>query len=330
MSLTKDTLDISIVMATWNRSKRLEQTLTHFSKLDTRGIQWELIIIANGCTDATDEIVARFAKILPIVSLQEPVASKSRAMNRGLAMARGDILILTDDDIIPDSDWLQEWLRAARRWPNDAVFGGRIDPLFPPETPAWLAHPDFEFAAGAFAQYVPAHTEGPVNAAPYGPNQAVRKQALAGMQYCDSVGPQGSAFAMGNDVELMRRLHHNGHRYIYVPTARVQHPVEPHQLTLKWLLGRAHRLGRGHVRLRLHDYYHDYEQCVYLFGAPRFLWRQAATYWLKHAMNRFSSTEKRFKTGYPLAIMRGMIHEYRVMTYETSQQNEATPQVLQP
>jgi glycosyltransferase involved in cell wall biosynthesis len=303
-------LDISVLMATWNRATRLEQTLHHFARLNTYGLSWELIIIANGCTDATQEVVTRFAKVLPIVALKEAEAGKTRALNRGLAVARGDLLVLTDDDIIPDRNWLQEWVAAARRWPDDSVFGGRIDPLFPPDVPAWIAHPSFPFTVVAFARYVPADQEGPVDHAPLGPNQAVRRVAMQGVWYCESIGPREKSFALGDDTELMRRLHSKGYRYIYVPTTGVQHPIEPHQLTLTWLFGRAYRFGRGYARLDTHS------DCPYLFGVPRYLWRRRVEYGLKHALRRFGTDERRFQTGYPLAVVRGMIHEYRVMAAE--------------
>ena len=307
--MPESSLDLSVLFSTWNRADRLEETLNLFTELDTDGLEWEIIAIANNCTDNTKEILERASDHLPMVVLEEPRAGKNVALNKGLEVTRGKLILFCDDDIVPEKDWLKQILSVAERWPDDSIFGGRIDPLFPDHTPAWIADPSFHFAIIAFARYVVADEEGPVPNAPHGPNMAIRASAMEGMRYEEGLGPKGRSFPMGDETELLRRLHKKGHRYIYAAKARVGHPVEHVQLTLKWLCGRAQRFGRGYARLSTE------RDVPYLLGIPRFLWRELLRNWSRHVFN-FGDAEARFKTGYPFAVTLGQISEYRVMAEE--------------
>ena len=56
---------------------------------------------------------------VPIVHLHEPRQGKSFALNRGLAVARGDVIALTDDDVLPATDWLAGIVRRLPRARRD-------------------------------------------------------------------------------------------------------------------------------------------------------------------------------------------------------------------
>ena|SRR5208282_2122605 len=50
----------------------------------------------------------------------------------------GDFIVVTDDDVLPDRDWLVERQRIADTYTNYAVFGGVIVPQFEAPPPPWL------------------------------------------------------------------------------------------------------------------------------------------------------------------------------------------------
>ena len=116
---------ISVVLATRNRANILDVTLGHISRQRVDD-NWEIVIADNGSSDHTPDILARWRGDLPLrgVCVEEP--GKSRALNAALQLATGDLLVFTDDDIIPRADWLQRTAAAARAWPGHSVFGGRI------------------------------------------------------------------------------------------------------------------------------------------------------------------------------------------------------------
>jgi glycosyltransferase involved in cell wall biosynthesis len=298
-------LDASVILATRNRADLLTQTLAHLARQVSGSATWELIVVDNRSTDATPAVAAEAATRLPLVLLQEPTPGKNRALNRALAVARGELLIFTDDDIIADPAWISSLVAAARRWPEAAIFGGRILLAFPPGTPDWLKQP--LHGAMNFARYDPREPEGPTEHLPNGPNFAVRACALEGLRYREDIGPQAGAYAMGSETELIARLRGRGASMVYVPSATVQHVVQERQLTDRYLLGRSYRLGRGQVRTRQSHH----EAGSYMFGVPRYLWRSAATSGLAYLVSLPLGRRRRLSQGLRFLFYAGCIAEHR-------------------
>jgi hypothetical protein len=242
-------MDVSILFATRNRAAQLEQTLAHYQALDMKGLDWELLIVDNGSTDATADVIERMCTALPIRRLHVDGVGQNRARNAAMDRLCGDLVIFTDDDVLPEPDCVKAYLAAATRWPDDAIFGARIEPRFPPGTPAWMQSSEFEFSTTAFARYKPAEHEGPVRRHPYGPSFAVRRRAFDGMRFNEQLGPQSGSYAMGGEGDFLRRLSSKGYRYIYVPQALVAHVVRPEQTAPEWLFSRAYKKGRGQTYL---------------------------------------------------------------------------------
>jgi glycosyltransferase involved in cell wall biosynthesis len=170
-------------------------------------------------------------------------------LNRAIKRSAGRLLVFTDDDVLADEEWLAELMAAEKRWPDDSIFSGDIDPVFPEKTPQWVKELCVTRPTVVFSDYHPGDVEGPVKNPPAGPNLMIRRPVFDDYQYNEAIGPCGSQYAMGSESELLFRLRDDGFRFIHVPTARVKHVVRPEQTEFAWLLGRAHRLGRGGRRL---------------------------------------------------------------------------------
>jgi glycosyltransferase involved in cell wall biosynthesis len=109
----REVLDISLIIATRNRSRQLAACLQAISKLAFDGT-WELIVVDNGSTDETSAVVdgARSIISAPVTMLFEPKRGAGVARNRGIAAARGRIVAFTDDDCYVDRHYLAEICRA--------------------------------------------------------------------------------------------------------------------------------------------------------------------------------------------------------------------------
>ena len=139
---------ISIIVCTCDRAEGFTPTLAALGRLDVpAGTTCELIVVNNGPPlPATAAFGGeRAANGIAVRWLREPVRGKSRAVNRALADARGDILAFTDDDVIPPRDWLVKLCAPIRRGEADAVTGAvRLAPhlkrcWMTPDQRAWLA-----------------------------------------------------------------------------------------------------------------------------------------------------------------------------------------------
>ena len=123
---------ITVGICTWNRAHLLDQALTSMHKLRIpNGVEWELLIVNNNCTDDTDNVIAKHKAYLPVRRLFERQPAKSFALNHAIREARGEYILWTDDDALVDPGWVVAYSEAFNRWPNAAIFGGPVRPWFP-------------------------------------------------------------------------------------------------------------------------------------------------------------------------------------------------------
>jgi L-malate glycosyltransferase len=308
---TRSDLDISVLIATRNRAHLLKTTLEKLACQNACGLHWEVIVADNGSHDGTSELLSRSGIGLPLVRAFEEEPGKNRALNRALGLAKGSLLVFTDDDIDPSPQWLLELFNAAERHPGSHVFAGPIEPIFPPGTPDWLA--SHKFGRIAFGHFAPSIKEEilPVEVLALGCNYALRRSVLGDLRFCESIGPRGLSYPMGSETELLTRLMRQGVRTIFVPGAGVGHIIEPHQIELKWLYGRSFSFGRGRARL-----YPDHDS-PRMFGVPRYLFRMLLDTTIGLALALGSNPSKRFERMLNYFEIKGMIHECRILAKES-------------
>jgi L-malate glycosyltransferase len=239
---------LTVLLSTKNRAEILRRTLEEFCSLQEPLSRWKLIVVDNGSTDRTAEVLASFADRLPLQVIYEPIPGKNAALNAGLRFVEGDLIVFTDDDTFPHRDWLVELRKAADSQRDYSVFGGRVLPRWESHPPRWVEWLD---EGPVYALTDPSMREGPLS--PYlvfGPNMAIRTAAFQfGVQFDPSVGPRSSSYAMGSETELTVRLDRQGCKAWYVPSAVVEHFIRDDQMKKAWIWKRAIRYGRGYFRL---------------------------------------------------------------------------------
>lgn len=116
---------VSIVIPVHNGATTIEPCLRAATSVDYPN--FEVIVVDDGSTDGTAEIIRRFPTVTAITLPQNGGASKAR--NAGVAAAKGDFVFFTDDDCVVARDTLQLAAAAIAREGRDCVIGGTYTPL---------------------------------------------------------------------------------------------------------------------------------------------------------------------------------------------------------
>jgi glycosyltransferase involved in cell wall biosynthesis len=120
---------ISIVIPTHNRAEVLLQTLNSLAKQSLSQLLYEVIVVADGCTDQTVEKVRNFEASYKLQILEQVGSGAGAARNSGALKATGLFLLFLDDDITATPLLVEAHLNAQQRCENRVVIG-YLPPVF--------------------------------------------------------------------------------------------------------------------------------------------------------------------------------------------------------
>jgi cellulose synthase/poly-beta-1,6-N-acetylglucosamine synthase-like glycosyltransferase len=98
---------VTILVAAYNEEKTIAETLENKLALDYPKEKLEIIVISDGSTDGTDQIVKKYEGQCVKFFRQEPRAGKTSALNMAVPKASGDILVFSDANSIYARDALR-------------------------------------------------------------------------------------------------------------------------------------------------------------------------------------------------------------------------------
>jgi glycosyltransferase involved in cell wall biosynthesis len=282
-------LGLTVVICTWNRCELLRQTLERMTRLSLpSGLEWELVVVNNRSTDATDEVLGSFRDRLPLRRVFEERPGQSNARNTAIREARGEYIVWTDDDVMVDPGWLIAYAAAFARWPRATFFGGPIEPWFEGEPPAWL-RAGIQRVEAAYAVLDLGTDPVPLSAStfPYGANMAVRRQVYDKVRYDPGLGLRPGSAMRSEEMALVRHLADAGEEGWWVPAARVTHFIPKARQTIAYLreyyFGWGEYLGRASAPVR-----------PSLLGRPLWLWREMVVSEVRYQLWRAARTSERW------------------------------------
>ena len=243
-------MHLSVCICTWNRAALLDKTLAQLKQLSIPpGLDWELLVVNNNCTDETDLVLNRYAVALPLRRLYEARPGLSHARNCAIDAAQGDLLVWTDDDVLVDSQWLAAYCEAAGRCPQAAFFGGPIRPWFEAEPPSWLLE-CWDNLSGMYAVRELGDDEFALDTdhLPYGANYAIRADVQRKHRYDVNLGRQQNNMVSGEETAVLAAILAEGGSGHWLPGAKVRHFIPAERLTLNYLRQFFYGLGRTFVR----------------------------------------------------------------------------------
>ncbi|MGI9627860.1 MAG: glycosyltransferase [Longimicrobiales bacterium] len=169
---------------------------------------WEVVIVDNGSSDGTADVVRRFNGLPKLTLVQEPRRGIGRARNAGVRASSGEWLVFTDaDDVVGDG-----WLRAmAGALADHAFVAGAVE--------SSKLNPD---AAERFNPFASPDDPGPqpvFDFLPFAPtgNMGLWRSAFS------EVGGFHRQGGSGSDVDLSWRLQLAGYKLHFEPEAVIHY-----------------------------------------------------------------------------------------------------------
>jgi len=268
-------MELDVIIPTYNRQDLLKLTLESLFRAEIpSGLNVRVTVVDNNSKDATRSVVEGLQeKFNGRLRYQfESRQGRSHALNAGVASTTGDVVGMIDDDEEIDANWYKTMFEVFTR-KNVDFLGGPYVPKWSIPPPEWLP-PEY----GSVVGWVDGgDTEVPFdNSYPgilMGGNAVFKRSVLPKVgPYCTWLGRTDKRLLSGEDEDLYHRLLASGAKGLYLPNLIIYHHVTPERLTKsyfrRWCFWRGVSLGLLDRTRKL--------PCPYLFGIPRWHYRQAA------------------------------------------------------
>ncbi|NCC50813.1 MAG: glycosyltransferase [Spartobacteria bacterium] len=250
---------VSVLIPTHNRAASLERALASLQLQDYPEENLEIIIIDDGSTDTTPEVIEAWRQRLGENRLKAVRISKgniTHAKNAGLEVATGEIIVTTDDDCTFEPDWLSTLVMPFQDATVGAVGGHDQAPDI--ATSPLAAAVDYTFTGflGTGGVRRGGRDARLARFYPRGCNMAFRKSLL------DKTGVFDTLFFNGEEIDLDYRIREAGYRLVCQPRCTVHH-----HRRADWRGLARQLLGRGITRRMLFLKHPEYREVSYWLPA---------------------------------------------------------------
>jgi GT2 family glycosyltransferase len=223
----------SILICTRNRPRMLKRSVDAVFAQTLPPEAYEVMVVDDGSSPDSLSELARLQERHPalrVVYLGRH-CRLHMARNAGVTEAVSEYLLFTDDDCVPDRDWVEALLKALETHP--IVAGAVVSPT----VPFWT----YCHNLAQFHEFFPSRPAGPTTLLA-GANFGIRKATLA------AVGGFYLRYETGEDMELALRARSAGIPVWFSPQARVTHLHDRYGLPT--LLRYAFKHARSTIRMR--------------------------------------------------------------------------------
>ncbi len=204
---------ISVVIPTYNRVERLKSVLDGLTKQTLDRSEFEVIVVSDGCTDATDDFL-RSGPTLAVRHIEQENSGPAAARNHGLRLSVGRLVLFIDDDVVPSPRLLKTHLEAHGDSTSTVVIGPMLNAADFAYSP-WVAWEQSmlykQYAAMRDNRYPPTFRQF------YTGNASAPRDLLV------AAGGFDTTFRRAEDVELAYRLSELGATFVFDESAEAFH-----------------------------------------------------------------------------------------------------------
>jgi len=203
---------MTIVVPTRDRPSHLAACLDALIGLEYPRHRMHVVIVDDGSVESPRPVVDQFRGRIDVQLIEQEAAGPAAARNAGVARARHEYVVFTDDDCAPEPGWLLGLASGFERSPH-AMLGGR--------TVNALSTNLFSEASQELVSYLYEYYNSPEHGARFltSNNMAMPTEAFLQLGGFHASFPRAAA----EDRDLCDRWHGAGHAMWYVPDAVVRH-----------------------------------------------------------------------------------------------------------
>ena len=117
----------SIIVPTYDRPDQLASCLGALGTLEYPRERYEVVVSDDGSPVTPAPLVARFSDRMQVRLVTGPNTGPAGARNRGAAQATGRFLLFTDDDCLPQPQWLAAYERGFDAAPDRLLAGAILN-----------------------------------------------------------------------------------------------------------------------------------------------------------------------------------------------------------
>jgi glucosyl-dolichyl phosphate glucuronosyltransferase len=247
---------LSVIIPTYNRSNLLRETLDSIINQDLNKSEYEVIIINNGSTDDTENVIKNFKKkssnISSHIQLKQGL---HEGRNLGYKVSKGDVLVYCDDDIEAFPTWLSS-IKESFEDNQVALVGGNNIPKFVIDPPLWLKKEWENKSLFKNIKIMPQLSliyYGEIKkdidpALVWGCNFSVRKKIIKEIGGFNPDGMPIDLIKYRGDGEsgVANYIRRNNYKSIFHPGASIYHKVTPERMSIEYFKNRGFGVGISH------------------------------------------------------------------------------------
>ncbi|TKX54900.1 glycosyltransferase [Halorubrum sp. SP3] len=227
---------VSVVIPVYNDPAGIEATLDSLRRQTATTDRYEVIVVDNGSTDETRDVVREYLGDETFEGLrlfvEDDVQGSYAARNVGISAATGSVVAFIDADMVVDPGWVEAVAREMAL--TDAAYLACDVRLFTTGDEGTVAK---------YNRLKDLNVQRFVEELSFGPTCSL----VVTRTLLEDVGGFDARLRSSGDVEFGNRVAASGRELRYTPDIVVYHPT---RTTLGALLRKSRRVGRGKTQLR--------------------------------------------------------------------------------
>lgn len=223
---------VSVIIPVYNDPDRLKLCLESLSAQTYLNSNYEIIVVDN-CSDVSlENITSNFANV---ILTQEKQVGSYAARNKGICLAKGEIIAFTDSDCIPNADWIEKGVEQIKKIGHYGLVGGKIELFF--KNPNRPTSVELYEKINAFPQQVSIQKK----------KFSVTANLFTTRNTLKEVGTFNSNLKSGGDQQWGNRVNDKGYLLQYGEDVIVRHPA---RYSYKNMYNRVSRVVGGYWQIK--------------------------------------------------------------------------------